>query len=310
MAVKPMLAASNGTSARDALIGGWVIEPKYDGYRSVAVGGKGKADLYSRVGNAQNGLVPRVEAAIAALPHEVVIDGEVGWVDRVVEFEGEQVPVISFAGTAEVMKSSPSLAARRDPNGNMRLIAFDILSVDGRDLRGLPDRERREVLEQVVALLAALGHDAVVLSPRWARWTTDFQDRLVALGLEGTIAKNPAARYREDSRPANTWVKFKAATTEDVVVMGFEPGKGKFLGLIGAIEFGQFCDGKLVRRGSCSGMSDKERVAFTKAQDALVGRVMEVRSFGMSGRDRKGFRHPQFIRFRDDKAPKECAWTA
>lgn len=309
MTVKPMLAASNGVSATEAIIGGWVVEPKYDGYRSIAVGGNGRADLYSRAGNSQKGLVPRVEAALAALPHDVVLDGEVGWVDRFAEFEGQSVPVLSFAGTCEVMKASPDLAQRRDPDGAMRLVVFDILSMDGRDLTGLADRDRRTILAGVVDVLVALGHDAVVLTPRWERWTTDFQSRLVEVGLEGTIVKNPTARYRTDSRPTNTWVKFKAATTEDVVVMGFEPGKGKFLGLIGAIEFGQFCDGKLVRRGSCSGMTDKERVKFTQSQDALVGQVMEVRSFGMSGRDRKGFRHPQFIRFRDDKKPQECAWT-
>lgn len=305
-----MLAASGEMRAIDALLAGWVIEPKYDGYRSLAVGGNGKADLYSRAGNSQNGLVPRVEAALAALPHEVVIDGEVGWVERFEEFEGQSVPVLSFAGTAEVMKSSPSVASRRDPDGAMRLIAFDLLSVDGRNLRGLPDRERRALLVEVVTLLQALGHESIVLSPRWERWDTDWQDRLVSVGLEGTIAKNPNASYREGARPSNTWVKFKAASTEDVVVMGFEPGKGKFSGMIGSIEFGQFLDGKLIRRGSCSGMSDKERVRFTQTQDALVGKVIEIRSFGMSGRDRKGFRHPQFVRVRDDKKPKECVWTA
>lgn len=92
--------------------------------------------------------------------------------------------------------------------------------------------------------------------------------------------------------------------TSDVVITGYEPGKGKYAGTVGAIVFGQYLrNGGWTTLGTCSGMDDKLRRSLSHED---LGKVIEIEH---CGREPSGaFRHPQFKRFRPDKDPESCIY--
>jgi ATP-dependent DNA ligase len=112
------------------------------------------------------------------------------------------------------------------------------------------------------------------------------------------------APYGSGKRGAGWW-KLKPQATVDVVVMGYKPGEGSFEGLVGAIMFGQYDNGKLIYRGKCSGMDLTERYDFTENADDYIGTVIEVAHMGLMEPSSEyplgAFRHPQFKRTRPDR---------
>lgn len=119
------------------------------------------------------------------------------------------------------------------------------------------------------------------------------------LGYEGVVLKNsnlPSA--------LGGWYKLKPVQTIDLVVTGFEDGKGKYLGLTGALKCSVYTPNGLVELASVSGMSDAERVEVSLDERSYLGRTVEVRYqyVGAQGR----LRHPAFVRWRDDKPARDC----
>jgi hypothetical protein len=96
------------------------------------------------------------------------------------------------------------------------------------------------------------------------------------------------------------WRKYKPHHDIDLVVTDVKDGRGKYLGLVGALVCSTV-EGHNV--ASVSGMTDKQRIEMSLADD-LVGRICEVRYqyVGTAGR----LRHPRFVRWREDKQPEEC----
>jgi bifunctional non-homologous end joining protein LigD len=266
----------------------------------------------------QAGKLPHLEALFASYPEDFILDGEIVLVQSWVEYRDQRLPVVDFSKAMEVMGSSPAVAVRKQAQQPLTFVAFDCLEAAGTDLRNTADAVRRGVMEEIVSGLCALVPDfAPYLSaiPRWNEWIEEDITNLVALGMEGGMLKDLMAPYREGKR-AKAWLKVKATDTEDVVVMGFKPGTGRLRDLVGAIEFGQMRNGKLVHRGHVgTGLSDSKRKEITKDKDSLMGRVMEVKYFGQVGQARTtgeaAFRHPVFVRFRDpgDKAAEDCVWA-
>lgn len=100
------------------------------------------------------------------------------------------------------------------------------------------------------------------------------------------------------------WAKWKPMRTVDCVITGYTPGEGKYADQIGSILVSLNVDGQYVEIAAVSGMTDTQRQYITGYQAALLGEVVEV-SYQLVGSQGR-LRHPQFVRFREDKRPDEC----
>jgi hypothetical protein len=164
--------------------------------------------------------------------------------------------------------------------------------------------ERRAVLERLDELSDDywyFGQGWGDIIAQWIGWDEIKYDMIVRNGGEGVMLKNPSAYYHEGKRLANNWYKIKKFDTYEAYVTGFDPGQGKYEGLIGAI-VATTQDGVTIR---CSGMDDAMRIHITARQERIIREqwVLEVKHFGLTAGTP---RHPQFLRWRDDKVASDC----
>jgi len=214
---------------------GWVHEIKYDGYRVQARIENGRAVLLTRQGLDWTERYPGVAPAIAGLPvKSALIDGEI-----VVQTDAG---VASFIALVDALKSG---------TGNFVFYAFDLLHLDGYDLRAAPLVERKAALEKIIA---ANGESVRVRFSEHigGDGNTIFQ-HASRLGLEGIISKTALAPYQ--SGRVKTWLKVKTTQSDAFVVAGFMPSSLDSQA-VGALVLGEYVDGKLVPSGHCgSGFS-------------------------------------------------------
>ena len=217
---------------------GWLFEVKWDGYRAIGVHSGGDIELYSRTGQNFSSHYPPVAEALRSLKHDVVLDGEIVVLDKDGRPHFEQLQ-----------------NWRRDPQGHLAYYVFDLLWLDGRDLRGAPLSERKKLLKAVLPA----GKTSVL---RYSdHLETDGETLFKAMqkqGLEGVVAKKADSPYHENERGAN-WLKIKTHLRQEVVIGGFTEPRGgrKYLGslLVGVYEHGQ-----LVYTGhSGGGIPDNQR---------------------------------------------------
>lgn len=295
----PAIQKAKGMTERDAALVAkncdhYVVERKYDGHRVLLVKDGGAVRVYagstSGQGREKTGLIPHIEAAAKWLPDGTILDGEVCGRDA-----DDWNVVQSVLGASSYR---PGLAERT------RYVAFDLIALGGHDVRHLTGAERRAYLEQAVALLEDERGDVIAAEQFPACDADKHYQAIVDQGGEGVVVKDTRAPYLSGKRPSS-WLKMKITVTADVVVIGATAGNGKFSGMIGALVFGEYVDGRLVETGQCSGMTDDERAMFTEMdeQDQLAGTVIEI---AYNGRVGDGYRHPQYKRTRGDKPAEEC----
>ena len=300
---------------------GWQYEPKWDGFRCIGAKGGSAITLTSKSGKPLARYFPEIERSLAEARHRrFVVDGELCILDGAsLSFEALQMRLHPAASRiAKLSKDTPAL-----------FILFDLLSIDGRDVRKSPLSDRRERLER---LFTELGPgESFRLSPR----TTSLAQANNWLGhagagsMDGVVAKRLDEPYRSGER---TMMKVKRARTADCVVGGFRYGTHQrqvaslLLGLFNAT-------GKLDHVGFTSGISAEMRPALTKKLESIRGGdgfsgstpggpsrwatersadwvavrsklVVEVQYDQISG---GRFRHgTRFVRWRPDKAPRQC----
>lgn len=97
------------------------------------------------------------------------------------------------------------------------------------------------------------------------------------------------------------WAKMKPRPTIDLIISGWQPGEGKYAGLVGSLTVSTFEGFEVAHVG---GMTDEVRAALSRNVEMLKGQVIEVayQEMGTQGR----LRHPSFVRFREDKPPERC----
>lgn len=193
--LRPMLAAR-----RDAPFSGegWLFELKYGGYRLVARRAGARVTLAYRRGEDATALFPEVETAIAMLPADAVVDGEVVVLapDGRPSFQALQRRA-RLARREDVARASVETPAT--------LFAFDLLALGDLDLRRLPLVDRKRVLASVVPRLGP-----VRLAEHVEARGEDLWREVEARGLEGVVAKRADAPYRPGARSA-AWLEIRRA---------------------------------------------------------------------------------------------------
>lgn len=277
---------------------GWAVEPKFDGARIAATRGGSRlpggfddrhpVQIETRTGNRHDGKFPLIEAAIEALPPGTVLDGELIW------GTGKD-------GWGHVQSALGGRAACSNPG--IKYVVFDVLRFGGIRVEHAPYHDRRELLVRMTEEFWEKNPIAagVALAPSWLLSShVTIPDMLVTmLGYEGAVFKRLDSPYRAVERHPD-WMKWKPQQTADVVIRALpHDGKGKYEGMVGAIEF-VAADGA---EGRCSGMSDDLRQRMTQSPDAYLGTVIEIKHHGKL--DSGKYRHPQFSRLRPDKTPAQ-----
>ncbi len=299
--------------------GSFLYEPKWDGFRSLSWSAP-ENRIDSRNERPLLRYFPELQAALDQLPEGTVVDGEI-----VVVQDG----VTDFDTLQQRIHPAESRISRLSEETPAEMVAFDILAHKGRDLRQLPFRDRRSVLEELATSLEHPWHltphtDSEELARRWF-------DEFESAGCDGIIAKDPELAYQHGKR---AMIKIKHRRTVDVVVGGFREHKDG--GKIGSLLLGLYNEaGDLHFIGHCSGFPDVDRVEiFDRFSDLASdesfgeearmpggqsrwsgekdlswtpvrpGVVVEVSYDQLEG-DR--FRHAtRFHRWRPDKDPADC----
>lgn len=280
----------------------WLHEIKHDGYRIVARIEEGEVRLVSRNGKDWTKEFPQVARALTRLPAgTALLDGEVA--------------AVLPSGATSFQALQRRSAAEAAP---LVYFAFDLLHLDGWDLRQVRLFERKQVLRRFLE-----G------SPPGLRFSDHvrgqgpaFFDQARQLGLEGVVSKRADAPYREGR--GGDWRKAKCRLTQEFVIGGWTlPSDGR--ASIGALLLGFYEDGQLVYAGRAgSGLSERivedllrrlqarrrETPPFAAAPAELKkgvswaepDLVAQVEFTEWTGEGR--LRQPVFLGLRDDREPR------
>ncbi|MGA7281152.1 MAG: ATP-dependent DNA ligase [Acidimicrobiia bacterium] len=234
--------------------GRYLYEPKWDGFRSLSWGAPAN-QIDSRNKRPLLRYFPELEPALDQLPSGTVVDGEiVVVVDGVTDFDSLQQRI-------HPAKSRVDLLSAQTP---AELVAFDVLALEGSDLREKPFSERRERLVDLSDRLRHPWHlTPQTDDPAKARaWFDDFE----SAGCDGIIAKDPELTYQHGKR---AMIKIKHRRTVDCVVGGFREHKDG--GKIGSLLLGLYDGtGNLHFIGHCSGFPDVDRVEIFERFSELI----------------------------------------
>ena len=282
----PMLAKSAGNKMNELLDSDkYIAEIKYDGSRYISDNGI----FTSRIGKDKTDNIPHISNFLKTI--NAVLDGEVYY------------PNADSNLTTTVMGSLPKRAIElQEKQGLIRYVVFDILEYNGISLINKPLTTRQSYLAKLYneQLYKNEYIDLSIPCVDNRKLLQEAKDN----NYEGIMLKNKDALYVPSKRPEHNWYKIKRHMTDDVVIMGFTNGKGKFAGQVGSIIFGKYVNNELEEFGKCSGMTDEVREDMTLHKDKYIGRVMEIEA--MEGTAKGKYRHPQFGKLRNDKLPEMC----
>jgi ATP-dependent DNA ligase len=241
--IEPMLAKPVGAELPDGE--DLIFEPKWDGFRCLVFKDGDQVQLQSRNLRPFERYVPELLPVLARqLPDRCVLDGEL-----VVVTDGE----LDFEALQQRIHPAASRINRLAGETPTSYIAFDLLAVGDKDLRGEPFAERRRQLEGVLGR----AKPPLYLTP-----TTTDRDvarewfrRFEGAGLDGLIAKPPTGTYEPGKR---VQFKVKHKRTADCVVAGYrthKDGEG-----VGSLLLGIFDDkGDLHHVGVATSFTAKRR---------------------------------------------------
>jgi bifunctional non-homologous end joining protein LigD len=313
-ALSPMLA----TPGKAFTHKDWIFELKHDGYRLLCEKRDGHVTLYSRAGNDLTQTFPDVAEIVMALPYErFIIDSEV-----IVNDDRGMPSFALLQKRGRIMRRIEAERAALDLPAT--LYAFDLLAFGEYDLRALPLVERKETLRLLLPTVGPLRYSEHVPERGEAMFAEAER-----MGLEGVVGKRAASPYL--SKRSQDWVKVNAAKSDDFVVVGYLPPKGRATksdpdGCFSALLLAQYRDGELMYAGRVGGgfgqrdfKSIEPRLAKLAAADppaaapedqaavwTAPGPVVQVK-FKQRTPD-GSLRQPAFLRLRDDKPASACIW--
>ncbi|MBB6502613.1 DNA ligase D [Pedobacter cryoconitis] len=282
----------------------WVYEVKWDGYRALAYTLKnGDVQLLSRNNKQFNEKFYPIYDLLRTWKIDAVVDGE--------------ILVLNKKGISDF---SALQNWRSEADGHLVYCVFDLIWYDGKDLTGLPLKERQYILESVLPQ----ADERIRLSKVFHASGTDFFKAAQKMGLEGVMAKKASSTYTVNNRSSD-WLKIKVNKRQEVVIVGFTKNQDtsrQFSSLL----LGVYENGNLQYAGKVgTGFSDKmqqmmiaefkplitdkspfsgtphpPRVKATWIKPELVCEIAftEVTADGV-------FRHPSFLGMRVDKKAKD-----
>jgi DNA ligase D-like protein (predicted ligase) len=263
----------------------WIFERKLDGIRCVAIRDGSSLRMLSRNDLSLNERYPEIAAALAAQERtRFAVDGE----------------VVAESGRFQ------------DLEGPRLYYVFDVLWLDGEDVRGRPLRERKALLRDALDWRDPL---------RWVEYRNEAGEAMFAeacaSGWEGVIAKRAESVYTD--KRSRDWLKFKCERGQELVIGGFTPPKGSRVEL-GALLVGVYEDGRLKYAGKVGTGFNRDTLHSLAAQlrplersespfanaprfrDVTWVEPQLVAQVGFAEWTRDGrLRHPRFLGLRPDK---------
>jgi ATP-dependent DNA ligase len=338
LALKPPIDPMLAKLAETLPAGGYLYEPKWDGFRALVFRDPSKVYIQSRDGRPLDRYFPELHASLLkALTKNCVLDGEIVIVtSKGLDFDALQLRLHPSASRVEKL-------ARETPAA---FVAFDLLSIGSRNLLSVSQSERRKELTRLLEGV----EPPIYVTPM----TRDHKLALVWLkhfegaGLDGVIAKPEGAAYQPGKR---AMIKVKHVRTADCVVAGFRWHKSGE-DAVGSLLLGLY-NGKNVlqhvgvtssftmatrrqlakelaplRKNAIKGHPWRNWAAATAEADRMPGaqsrwsagknlaweplrlkRVCEVKYDHMQGDRGDRFRHAtHFLRWRPDRRPQDCRY--
>ncbi|MEO8053329.1 MAG: DNA ligase D, partial [Acidobacteriota bacterium] len=215
--ITPMLAELG--KGEPAASDDWVYEIKWDGVRAICFIESGKVRMVSRNGNAIDKQYPE----LSILPHHIharqaIVDGEIAALDAQgrpsFELLQKRINVAEASAIARLARSHPVV-----------FYAFDLLFLDGRDLRATPLIERKKLLKDVLE-----PNEVIRYSEHFITNPSELLAAAKQQGLEGIVGKRAQSRY--ESRRSSDWVKWKVVDSADFVICGYTEGDRNGLGAL------------------------------------------------------------------------------
>ncbi|RAJ60664.1 bifunctional non-homologous end joining protein LigD [Streptomyces sp. Amel2xB2] len=305
LAAGPMLATLS--DRRDFSRGGWIFERKLDGVRLLAVREAGRVRLLSRTGQHLNSTYPEIDDALAAQDcPDFTVDGEV------VAFAGGRT---DFSRLQQRLQLTDPRQARASGVA-VYYYVFDLLRLDGADVRALPLRTRKSLLRGALSF-----HGPLRFTTHRNSGGQELLDEACARGWEGLIAKVADGRYL--ARRSPDWLKLKCGKGQEFVVGGFTEPAGSRTGF-GALLLGHYEEGRLRYAGKVGTGYDRatlldlrrrldelatQRSPFAdpvREKGAHWAAPRLVAQIGFTEWTRDGrLRHPRYLGLREDKRPED-----
>lgn len=274
-----------------------VIEEKLDGWKAQVIKSGGKIKIYSRKGDEKTDNFPELVEKLSFLPDNTVIEGELVYWDNGKQDESK---VTSLAGSS----AENAIEKAKELPGKIKLHFYDVLWKDGKNVTDEPFEKRRKLLESFIK-----KSDLIEITKQYpfSKWQ-EAMNVAVKKGGEGIVLKikNKPYEYKSlgsnEPKPAGIMYKYKGSggksATDDYVIYDYEMSdKGKLKAF-----FGQYYKGKLYHISEISNFSEENE---EKIKEKLKKGQFTV-EIGFQERLPGGLRHQKFIRFRDDKDPKDA----
>ncbi len=211
----------------------WIFEIKLDGYRTIAEIAAGSILLYSRNLLSFTARYPTIAASLAAVGREAILDGELVVMDERGRSDFQLLQNYGRTGSGMIVYS-----------------VFDLLYLDGKDLRDLPLLTRKSLLQQILPDLPDVRYCDHIAESGTSFFKVAQENR-----LEGMIAKRAGSRY-ETGKRSRDWLKIKASLRQEAIICGFTAPRGsrkKF----GALVLGAYENGQLTYIGHSGGGFDE-----------------------------------------------------
>jgi bifunctional non-homologous end joining protein LigD len=203
----------------------WIYELKFDGVRALAIKKGESVTLLSRAAKEFTGKYERIREILRALPaKEAVLDGEIVALDALGRPSFQLLQSFDRAGS----KAPP-----------LFYYVFDLINLEGRDLRGLPLLQRKQIAQKLIKNL----DPSIRFSASIRADSAEVRNQMQANGLEGLIAKKHDSKYESGAR-SGAWVKFKWTNEQEFVIGGYTEPKGA-RAYFGSVLVGYYEAGKL-----------------------------------------------------------------